>query len=644
MVISTTKSSAIGSDELKLLEESHECGLSSVTPSASSLRGRPGSRAASPQRRAASREKGSWRDGKKEKGAKVFQITRVALAFASVIVVLVLWLTLLGVRRGGRIEDREGNLKWKWSKNLEKQLPEWPPRGGEADEEVRVVIREMMRHAWNGYKSYAWGSDDLLPVSQGAFNWSGKEDTFLYTPVDALSTLLLMNLHDEFSEAKELILKTFDGHFGYGKEPPRDGMVDNFEINLFETTIRFLGGLMSAHELEVGGGGVREFAKRDARLLDLGKAWATKALMAFDKSPGGIPLNSFNIATKTVRGGWAGYETVILAEAGTLQLEFQYLSDVTGDLVFEEKAMKALDGILETPVKVQGLYPSMLNGKSKTFINDDITLGGLGDSFYEYLLKLWLATGDDKFRRKYDESATALVNHLIVTNGSYSYAPRAVVTSPTDVRRETTFEHLSCFAGGMFALGAASSRSPRYDALQFKHFSVGKGIADACWASYEATATGIGAEITRIGSFESVSPEYHLRPEVIEAQMYMWRLTKDPVYRERGWKMIQSLQRYCKSSSGGYHGLMNVNEPRPIDRQESFFLAETLKYLYLLFSEDTLMPLDEYVFNTEAHPLSVRGHGQRRKLPWGGDGIGTSSKQWIPSKECSIDSMKKGKE
>ena len=90
----------------------------------------------------------------------------------------------------------------------------------------------------------------------------------------------------------------------------------------------------------------------------------------------------------------------------------------------------------------------------------------------------------------------------------------------------------------------------------------------------------------------------------------MWRITKDVKYREWGWTIAQTIQRLCRNDAG-FHGFKSVNEPN--DRQESFFIAETLKYLYLLFASDDLIPLDEYVFNTEAHPLSIRGYGARKQ-------------------------------
>ena len=105
--------------------------------------------------------------------------------------------------------------------------------------------------------------------------------------------------------------------------------------------------------------------------------------------------------------------------------------------------------------------------------------------------------------------------------------------------------------------------------------------------------------------------QYNLqRPETIESIFYMYRATKDPKYREWGWNIFQSFEKYTKLKDG-YASIDNVKRPDNPgyrDKMETFYLAETLKYLYLLFSDDpNLIPLDKFVINTEAHPLPVYG-------------------------------------
>ena len=98
------------------------------------------------------------------------------------------------------------------------------------------------------------------------------------------------------------------------------------------------------------------------------------------------------------------------------------------------------------------------------------------------------------------------------------------------------------------------------------------------------------------------------RPETVESLFVLYRVTRDPVYREWGWEILQAFKRHSKVETGGYATLSNVNSPHPgkENKMETFFLAETLKYLFLLFTDDEdILPLDKWVFNTEAHPLPV---------------------------------------
>jgi hypothetical protein len=103
------------------------------------------------------------------------------------------------------------------------------------------------------------------------------------------------------------------------------------------------------------------------------------------------------------------------------------------------------------------------------------------------------------------------------------------------------------------------------------------------------------------------APYNLLRPEAVESLFMLWRATGEQRYREWGWEMFQSFERHCRVPGGGYSGVSDVREanPRKNDKQESFWLAETLKYFYLLFSDESVLPLDAFVLNTEAHPLRV---------------------------------------
>ena len=141
-----------------------------------------------------------------------------------------------------------------------------------------------------------------------------------------------------------------------------------------------------------------------------------------------------------------------------------------------------------------------------------------------------------------------------------------------------------------------------------------------CHQSYNRSVTKLGPEAFRFNAeleaeASKSDAHYILRPEVVESYFILWRLTHDPKYRDWGWEAVQALEKYCRVD-GGYSGIRNVyhSSPGHDDVMQSFFLAETLKYLYLLFSDDSLISLDQWVFNTEAHPLPIQG-GANSLLP-----------------------------
>ena len=159
----------------------------------------------------------------------------------------------------------------------------------------------------------------------------------------------------------------------------------------------------------------------------------------------------------------------------------------------------------------------------------------------------------------------------------------------------------------MFALGADTSAVFEVNS----HKSVAADLTESCHESYTRTQTHIGPETFEFTATDefivpSRSRYYILRPEVIESYFVLWRTTHDPKYREWAWEAFVAIRNICKVE-GGYSGIHNVDQLPPAhdDTQQSFFLAETLKYLYLIFSDDSVIPLDKYVFNTEAHPLGI---------------------------------------
>jgi mannosyl-oligosaccharide alpha-1,2-mannosidase len=222
-------------------------------------------------------------------------------------------------------------------------------------------------------------------------------------------------------------------------------------------------------------------------------------------------------------------------------------------------------------------------------------------------LKAWLITNkkDLVAQEMFYNAIDALESKLLkyVRNGEL-----LMVLDSRNGRMNNEMQHLACFSGGMYALAsihATNGKSQHY-------MDIAKLITKTCHRSYNTTASGLGSETFRMDnngkiSSRSNSKMYILRPETVESYFYLWRLTHDPMYREWGWEAVKALESHCKVPSGGYTGIKDVysSSSSKDDVQQSFFIAETLKYLYLLFSDDTDIPLDKWIFNTEAHPLPL---------------------------------------
>ncbi|XP_024245220.1 mannosyl-oligosaccharide 1,2-alpha-mannosidase IB [Oncorhynchus tshawytscha] len=448
--------------------------------------------------------------------------------------------------------------------------------------EKRDKIREMMKHAWDSYRQYGWGHNELKPLAKKGHSTNIFGNSQMgATIVDALDSLYMMGLHDEFKDGQEWIEQNLDFSV-------------NAEVSVFEVNIRFTGGLLAAYYLS----GQEVFKVKAVQL-------AEKLLPAFN-TPTGIPWAMVNLKSGVGRNwGWASAGSSILAEFGTLHMEFVHLTYLTGNPAYYQKVMH-IRKLLAKMDRPNGLYPNYLNPRTGRWGQHHTSVGGLGDSFYEYLLKAWLMSDktDTEARKTYDDAIEAIERHLIrKSNGGLTF-----IGEWKNGHLERKMGHLTCFAGGMFALGADGSPDDKAG----HYLQLGAEIAHTCHESYDRTVLKLGPEAFKFDSgLEAVAVRqnekyYILRPEVIETYWYMWRFTHDPKYRQWGWEAAQAIDKYCRVS-GGFSGVKDVYSSNPTydDVQQSFFLAETLKYLYLLFSSDDLMPLESWVFNTEAHPLPV---------------------------------------
>ncbi|KAI8096854.1 glycosyl hydrolase family 47-domain-containing protein [Halteromyces radiatus] len=490
-------------------------------------------------------------------------------------------------------------------------------------------IKKAFLHGWNGYKKYAMGHDELKPLTNRTNNPFGHWGATL---VDSLSTMAIMQLDRELEDALPEVEKiTFE----------LEG-----SIIVFEAIIRYMGGLLSAYELS---------GQKHKVLIQKAEQLGNMLSPSFD-TPTGLFPHQWNPSNHD-----SPDKGVLVADL-SMHLELFTLSYHTKDWSFAKKA-QAITNFMEKMDKdhglhITGLYPTGINIYTGHFTDPVCRLGAMGDSWFEYLLKQHLLVDGSmpQYSRMYLESLDAMKKNV------FSQLPghEMIFVPPFDTLSKTkhiTMDHLSCFVPGMLALGSKTFNQP-------EDLVIAKGTLEACMHLYRTSNTGLGAEMwsftgaepynrvtyqhtidqleksklssekqsakqndplyqlpprpSRLDQVHVIDGKYHLRPETLESLFVLYRITGDQKYQEYGWEIFQAIEKYCKTSSG-YAAVQNVDrdmsddqvEYNQMDSMESFLFAETFKYLYLLFSPTDVISLDQYVFNTEGHPIRRR-HWKRQ--------------------------------
>lgn len=290
----------------------------------------------------------------------------------------------------------------------------------------RVHVKNAMKHAWENYEKYAFGSDEIKPISLRASSTWGDLGITL---VDSLDTLWLMGMKEEFYRARDWCKK----HLNHDQ---------NAAVSVFETTIRSLGGLLAAYDWS-----------EDEAFLDQAKDLGARLFKSFD-NPSGIPYGRVNLATGVTSNlGWAPRDG-ILSEFGTLQMEFRTLARWTGIKDYKTKSEEVYH-VLHDMNPPHGLYPYFISntGNKPEFANEKLTFGAMADSFYEYMLKIWLQGGKTEpfFRDMYDESMQGMFDVLLSVS---SPSELVFIADKYKNHLDTKQDHLVCFMGGLLALGA----------------------------------------------------------------------------------------------------------------------------------------------------------------------------------------------
>jgi mannosyl-oligosaccharide alpha-1,2-mannosidase len=482
----------------------------------------------------------------------------------------------------------------------------------------QAAVKMTFERCWSAYKTYAWKKDELMPIfgrSKTTFGGWGA------TLVDSLDTLWIMDMKDEFNEAVAAVTEI--------DFAPGDG-----ELNMFETTIRYLGGLLAAYDLT---------DCKEQRLLDKAMELGDMIYASFD-TPNRMPITRWS-AKKAAAGEEQHAATQgIIAELASFSLEFTRLSQLTGDMRYHDAVTRVTNVLAaqQNSTKLPGLWPVGINVEKPDLTQDSLfSLGAMADSAYEYLGKTYQllhGIGNDsaQYKSMYTSAMDAVTAHLLfrpMTNDD------ADILMPTTARvrpdgaviRDSTAQHLVCFTGGMFALGARLFSEPA-------HLAIARRVTNACVHSYVHAPFGIMPESARLASCPSHAPcaynatvpsqqypgvvyvedaRYMLRPEAIESVFYMYRVSGDRTYQDVAWDMFQAIERHSRTPiasaairdvTRGVRGAAGDGlelELEKEDSMESFWLAETLKYFFLVFSEPEVLALDEWVFNTEAHPFRL---------------------------------------
>ncbi len=419
--------------------------------------------------------------------------------------------------------------------------------------EMCTKVKTAAQHAWKGYKDYAWGSDDLRPLTKTSRNW--YKHSMLMTPVDAFDTFTMLGLTAEAREAKDIILTKLDFN------------VDN-EVQVFEITIRLLAGLITAYEMD-----------GDKKFLALATDLANRMMPAFN-TPTGMPCRYVHLQTGKIRDSINNP-----AEIGTLMMEFGKLSKLTGNKAYYYVAKKAIMLVYakRSSIDLVGEQIDVTTGK---WVSTQSHISGYIDSYYEYLYKSWILFGDKDFLTAFETHNKAIKKYLIDKTGNGWFMRH--VDMNTGKESSTTYGALDAFYAGLCAYAG--------------DIPTAKNIQDANY--YMWTNFNMEPEEFNYRTDSITSAYYILRPENLESCFYLYRLSHKVDYLWMAKTMVDDILEHCKAEAG-FASIKNVKTYEQVNSMESFFFGETLKYAYLVFAPASTADLNKIVFTTEAHPFKI---------------------------------------
>lgn len=427
--------------------------------------------------------------------------------------------------------------------------------------------------------------------------------------IDALDTLMLMNMTKQLNHAREWLSTTLTYELDH-------------DVNTFETTIRMLGGLLAAHYIQTDlpdmcpvdlkrNGGEDLYLEKASDLAD-------RLLGAFE-TESGIPYASVNLKHMKGLRSHADGGASSLAEATSVQLEMKYIAKLTGEKHYWDKAEKVMKAVDDANAK-DGLMPIFIDPDTGRFVTGNIRLGSRGDSYYEYLIKQYYQTSKQEpvYLQMWEESLAGIKKHLITYSANGNFTILAERPKGLTGKLEPKMDHLVCFMPGTLALAATGGitvdeavKKGTMDAKNVHDLKLAKELMKTCMGMYKVTDTGLAPEITYFnihdppimmadaeltsavdfskpgspaGEEEDWKTDFIIksadthnlqRPETVESLFYMWRITGDEIYRQWGWEIFEAFVKYTTVDNGaGFSSINNVNDVSGTssrDNMESFW-------------------------------------------------------------------------
>ncbi|KAH9500779.1 ER degradation-enhancing alpha-mannosidase-like protein 3 [Bulinus truncatus] len=450
----------------------------------------------------------------------------------------------------------------------------------EEKKHLREKAVEMFYHAFNAYMEFAYPADELMPLScKGRYRGSepsrGDIDdslgNFTLTLIDSLDTLAVIGDLQGFEAAVKKVIH--DARFDA-----------DVVVSVFETNIRILGGLLGGHV-------AASFFKKKKlsmlwyqdELLTMAKEVGDRLLPAFNTTTG-IPYPRVNLKHGITSKISSSTRDTCTSCAGTMILEFAALSRLTGIGIYEEKSRKAMDYLWSQRHRSNNLMGTVINIHNGDWVRRESGVGAGIDSYYEYVLKAYVLLGDETYLNRFNKHYDAVMRYI-------SQGPLLVdvhMHKPTSAARNFMDALLAFWPGLQVLVGdigpAVETHEMLYQVIQRHNFLP------------EAFTT----------DFRVHWGQHPLRPEFLESTYFLYKATGDPYYLEVGKKVLENLDQHARVQCG-FAAIKDIKKGTHEDQMDSFVLAETFKYLFLLFSEkdNVLLDIDDFIFTTEAHLLPL---------------------------------------